>query len=102
MALASSLAWMRKSLGERMFGLGADGEPVGASLELLQPRARERLEPRVARRARCAGAGVGECELARLTGDEAARERELREAQRLFLEIGAPIRAEQVAKDLGS
>jgi hypothetical protein len=35
MALASSLAWMRKSLGERMFGLGADGEPVGASLELL-------------------------------------------------------------------
>ena len=32
-------------------------------------------------------------ELARLTGDEAARERELREAHRLFLEIGAPIRA---------
>jgi tetratricopeptide (TPR) repeat protein len=41
-------------------------------------------------------------ELARLGGDEAARERELREAHRLFLEIGAPIRAEQVAKELGS
>jgi len=38
--------------------------------------------------------------LARLSGDEAAHQRELREAHRLFLEIGAPIRAEQVAKEL--
>jgi hypothetical protein len=38
---------------------------------------------------------------ARLSGGEAAREPELREAHRLFLEIGAPIRAEQVAKELG-
>jgi hypothetical protein len=36
-----------------------------------------------------------------LTGDEAARDRELREARRLFTELGAPIRAEQVAKELG-
>jgi hypothetical protein len=36
--------------------------------------------------------------LARLTGDEAARQRELREAHRLFLEIGAPIRAEQLLR----
>jgi hypothetical protein len=43
---------------------------------------------------------VERAELARLTGDEAARGRELREAHRLFLEIGAPIRAEQVAKEL--
>jgi hypothetical protein len=43
---------------------------------------------------------VERAELARLTGDDAARERELREAHRLFLEIGAPIRAEQVAKEL--
>jgi hypothetical protein len=43
---------------------------------------------------------VERAELARLTGDKAARERELREAHRLFLEIGAPIRAEQVAKEL--
>ena len=43
---------------------------------------------------------VERAELARLTGDEVARERELHEAQRLFLEIGAPIRAEQVAEDL--
>jgi class 3 adenylate cyclase len=39
-------------------------------------------------------------ELARLSGDEATRQRELREAHRLFTEIGAPIRAEQVAKEL--
>jgi hypothetical protein len=38
--------------------------------------------------------------LAHLTGEEATRQRELREAHRLFTEIGAPIRAEQVAKDL--
>jgi hypothetical protein len=43
---------------------------------------------------------VERAELARLVGDEAARERELREAHRLFTEIGAPIRAEQVAKEL--
>jgi tetratricopeptide (TPR) repeat protein len=38
--------------------------------------------------------------LARLTGDDPARERELREAHRQFTEIGAPIRAEQVAREL--
>jgi hypothetical protein len=36
---------------------------------------------------------VEHAELARLVGDEVARQRELREAHRLFLEIGAPIRA---------
>ena len=40
-------------------------------------------------------------ELARLTGDEATRERELREAHRLFTEMGATIRAVEVAKVLG-
>jgi class 3 adenylate cyclase/tetratricopeptide (TPR) repeat protein len=44
---------------------------------------------------------VERAELARLTGDEAARRRELREAHRLFTEIGAPIRAAEVAKELG-
>jgi hypothetical protein len=43
---------------------------------------------------------VERAELARLTGNQAARERELFEAHRLFLEIGAPIRAEEVAKEL--
>ena len=39
-------------------------------------------------------------ELARLARDEATRERELREAHRLFTEIGAPIRAAELAKEL--
>jgi hypothetical protein len=43
---------------------------------------------------------VERAKLARVNGDEAARERELREAHRLFLEIGAPIRAGGVAKEL--
>src|SRR5262249_13438069 len=43
---------------------------------------------------------VERAELARLTGDEAIRQRELREAHRLFTEIGAPIRAAEVAKEL--
>src|SRR5262249_997234 len=43
---------------------------------------------------------VERAEPARLTGDEASRQRELREAHRLFLEMGAPIRAAEVAKEL--
>ena len=43
---------------------------------------------------------VERAELARLTGDDATRERELCEARRLFLEIGAPIRAAEVGKEL--
>jgi hypothetical protein len=43
---------------------------------------------------------VDRAELARMTGDEAAPQRELREADQLFLEIGAPIRAAGVAKEL--
>jgi hypothetical protein len=45
---------------------------------------------------------VERAELARLTGDESTRERELREAHRLFTEIGATIRAEEVAKALAA
>jgi hypothetical protein len=37
-----------------------------------------------------------------LNGDDPARQRELREAHRLFLEIGAPIRAAEVARELES
>jgi len=43
---------------------------------------------------------VERAELARLTGDEASRERALHEAHRLFTEIGAPIRAGEVAREL--
>lgn len=37
--------------------------------------------------------------LVSLSGDNAARQLQLREAHRLFLEIGAPIRAAEVAKE---
>ncbi len=40
--------------------------------------------------------------LARLVGDEAGWERSLREAQRLFAEMGAPLRAERLARELAS
>jgi hypothetical protein len=45
---------------------------------------------------------VERAELARLTGDDASRERALREAHRLFVEMGATVRAEQVARELGA
>jgi hypothetical protein len=45
---------------------------------------------------------VERAELARLAGDGGTRQRELREAHRLFLEIGVPIRAAEVARELES
>jgi hypothetical protein len=41
-------------------------------------------------------------ELAKLRGDDAARERELREAHRLYSEMGATYHAERVAGELAS
>src|SRR5207244_1036435 len=40
--------------------------------------------------------------LARLAGDEATRRRELHEAHVLFTEMGAPLRAEPVAREPGA
>ncbi len=45
--------------------------------------------------------GVERAKLARLVGDEAGRERHLREAHRLYTEMGATGHAERVAKELG-
>ena len=45
---------------------------------------------------------VERAELARLSCDDVTRGSELREAQRLFLEIGAPIRAAEVAREIES
>jgi len=39
--------------------------------------------------------------LARLLGDEPARARELREAEHLFGEMGAPLRAAAILRELG-
>jgi hypothetical protein len=43
-----------------------------------------------------------QAELARMLGDEAGRARLLREANRVFTEIGATARVEQVARELGT
>ncbi len=40
-------------------------------------------------------------DLARLTGDDATHQRELREAHRLFTKMGATGHAERLAKELG-
>ena len=44
---------------------------------------------------------VERAELARLNGDQATRDRELREAYSLFIQIGAPVPAAEIAKKLG-
>jgi tetratricopeptide (TPR) repeat protein len=43
----------------------------------------------------------GRAALAQLAGDDAAQHREVGEAQRLFLEMGAPIRAAGIAREFG-
>jgi hypothetical protein len=45
---------------------------------------------------------LARAELARVAGDEVARQRELREAHRLFTEMGATGHAARLAKELGS
>jgi hypothetical protein len=45
---------------------------------------------------------VERAELARLLGDDETRQNELREAHRLFVEIGAPIRAAAIAREVES
>ena len=71
----------------------AIGAALGDALRGAREIGSKMLEPRI---------HLERAELARLGGDETARQRELREAHRLFLDIGAPIRAEQVAKELAS
>jgi hypothetical protein len=45
---------------------------------------------------------LARADLAAALGDAAGRQRELGEAQRLFTEMGAPIRAAQVARELAA
>jgi hypothetical protein len=51
--------------------------------------------------ARCRQPIVHEISAELARGDKATRQRELRKAHRLLVEIGAPIRAAEVAKELG-
>jgi class 3 adenylate cyclase/broad specificity phosphatase PhoE len=72
---------------------------------------RAAIESALGRAAECVGItgariylpriGVERAKLARLEGDEAGRERHLREAHRLYTEMGATGHAERVARELG-
>jgi hypothetical protein len=76
-------------------GDASEAEAIASQLEralaLVERTGARTLKPFIA---------IGLARLARLRGDEMKRQRELREAHRLFLEIGAPIRADQIAQEL--
>jgi hypothetical protein len=92
------LSWMLMLLArvllrtKGLVSLEAIEEALEEAFRLAHIAAFKELEPLIC---------VERAEIAQLTGDEATRERELREAHRLFTEIGAPIRAAEVAKELG-
>jgi class 3 adenylate cyclase/tetratricopeptide (TPR) repeat protein len=66
---------------------------LGRALELVEKTGAFSQEPFIR---------VELAELARLAGDDGARDRELREAERLFIAIGAPKRAARLAADLAA
>jgi class 3 adenylate cyclase/tetratricopeptide (TPR) repeat protein len=92
--IAALLAWARV----RRATDGADG---AAGIEAALRDAMALVEATEAR-ARAPFIHVERAALAHLLGDEAVRARELHEAHRLFTEMGAPVRAEQMAQELGS
>jgi hypothetical protein len=67
-------------------------EALARALELVEKTGAKAYEPQILEE---------RAELARFLGDEATRERELREAHRLFAEIGATGHAQRLAKELG-
>jgi tetratricopeptide (TPR) repeat protein len=79
--------------------LGSDGAAAAAEVEAALHDA-EAVVERTEARAFAPLIHVERAELARLLGDEAAYQRELREAHRLFTEMGATPHAERVAKEL--
>jgi tetratricopeptide (TPR) repeat protein len=110
LALAEEAIALSRRLGTRMWEFSALLTRIRALREIHGVRATKEIEATFAEAAawlEMSGAKsyepflhVERAELARLKDDDTARQHELREAHRLFLEIGAPIRAEQVAKEL--
>jgi class 3 adenylate cyclase/tetratricopeptide (TPR) repeat protein len=88
----------RLALAKALLAAGgaATADLIGSHLErafvLVESSGAKALEPFVR---------IELAKLARLRGDKAAHEREMRAAHRLFLEIGAPIRAAAIAKEIG-
>jgi hypothetical protein len=110
LTLAEEAITFTRQLGARLFEFSALLTRIRALRELHGVRATREIEAVLAEAdawLEMSGAKsyepflhVERAELARLNGDEAARERELREAHRLFTEIGAPIRAAEVSAQL--
>jgi adenylate cyclase len=92
--IAALLAWARVRLATE----DADGA-TGIEAALRDAMA---LVEATGARAHAPFIHVERAALAHLLGDEATRQRELREAHRLFIEMGATARAEQVSRELGS
>jgi len=100
-----------RSRGQQLGELDAEIVRARALLRLGGPDAADAAEAALAAAAALVertGAGsrapflhLARAELAAARGDRATRERELREARRLFVTMGAPLRAEQVARELG-
>jgi hypothetical protein len=80
--------------------LARDGARAAGDVEAILAEAEQRIAETGAR-IHLPDVHLARAELARLTGDEAARQRELREAHRLFTAMGATTRAEEVARELG-
>jgi hypothetical protein len=80
--------------------LATEGAPARARIEADLRDAATLVEATEAR-AYAPWVNVSRAELACVVGDAVGRQRELREAHRVFLEIGAPIRAAEVARELG-
>jgi len=78
----------------------ADGLPARAAIEAALARA-ESLIADTGARVYAPELHVERGRFAQLLGDEASRVRELREAERLFREMGAPLRAAAIVRELG-
>jgi len=78
--------------------IARDGPRAAGDVEAILAEA-EQLVAQTGARIHLPDVHLARAELARLAGDEAARHRELSEAHRLFTEIGATVRAEQVAQE---
>jgi adenylate cyclase len=79
--------------------MATEGVSAGREIESILGHAQE-CAASAGSAVRLPGVHLARAEFARLRGDGAARERELREAHRLFAEMGATARAEQVAREL--
>lgn len=109
-ALASQAVALVQERGMRMQEIGIQLSLARVLLRLDAAGARDAIEAALTRAELLTGetglisnmplVHLERAALARLTGDEAGRRRALHEAHRLFTEIGAPMRAEQVAREL--